>query len=73
MSIARRARHESKVCKTLICFFFRGYPNRAHEPYGEGLSLAVHSVLKQDFQDFQDLQDFRAGFAGFSGFPGLGF
>ena len=49
MSIARRARHESKVCKplmsieqcdakmakvrrTLICFFFRGYPNRAHEP-----------------------------------------
>ena len=41
MSIARRARHESKVCKPLICCFFRGYPNRAHEPEGEGLSLAT--------------------------------
>ena len=53
MSIARRARHESKVCKPLmsieqcdakmakgckplICFFFRGYPNRAHETVGRG-------------------------------------
>ena len=57
MSIARRARHESKVCKTLmsieqcdakmakvwktlIGFFFRGYPNRAYEPWGEGQALA---------------------------------
>ena len=36
MSIARRARHESKVWKTLIGFFFRGYPNRAYETVGRG-------------------------------------
>ena len=32
MSIARSAANMAKVCKTLMFFLFRGYPNRAPGP-----------------------------------------